>query len=293
MTMILSFIKKISLIILVGLSIHVYADNSYFHEDFGNSPFYNYIKNENKRVFLIKSEKENVSSLYRNPQFKDNFFSALYSDGAFVIYINKDRLSEECVLTFQFHDVKLCESEKLMSFVKKFVNDEKNQFYKYEKEFDYFLFYHEFSHLLINEKWGYKYHSEVEFLADLMALDMLWMFHNIDYREKVSLLRKNNFYFKSDLQYKYYMKYKGYNLKEMDSDFNIENWFSDIISFKKSSELSHGEKMLMLKEIKSTNNMIIEKIKEYSTEHKIQDLREYKRFFSMKLLTDESFKNQL
>ncbi len=49
----------------------------------------------------------------------------------------------------------------------------------------------------------------------------------------------------------------------------------------------------MFKEIKSTNDMIIEKMTEYSTEYKIQDLIEYKRFFSMKLLTDESFKSQL
>ena len=291
--MILSFIKKISLIILVSLSVHVHADNSYFHENFGNSPFYNYIKNENKRVFLIKSEKENINSIYRNPQFQNRFFSALYSDGAFVIYINKDRLSKECIFAFQIHDVKLCESEKLMSFVKKFVNNKKNQFYEYEKEFDYFLFYHEFSHLLINEKWGHKYHSEIEFLADLMALDMLWTFHGIDYREEITVLRKNNFYFKSDLQYKYYMKYKNYSLKEIDSNFNIEKWFSDIISFKELSELSRDEKILMLKKIESTNDMIIEKMTKYSTEYKIQDLREYKRFFSMKLLTDESFKNQL
>lgn len=291
--MILSFIKKVSFVFLITLSFQVFAESSYFHEDFLKSPFYKYIEDKNKKIVLITTERENISSLYRHPEFSNDFFSALYSDGAFVIYINENKLSEECVFVFQLHDVKSCESEKFMSFVKKFVNDKKNQFYEYEKKFDYFLFYHEFSHMLINEKWGHKYHLEIEFLADLMALDMLWTFHGIDYREEITVLRKNNFYFKSDLQYKYYMKYKNYSLKEIDSNFNIENWFSDIIFFKELSELSRNDKILMLKEIESANDMIIEKMTEYSSEYKIQDLREYKRFFSMKLLTDKSFKNQL
>lgn len=291
--MILSFIKKVSFVFLVTLSFQVFAENSYFHEDFLNSPFYKYIEDENRKIILITTKRENMNSLYRHPEFSNDFFSALYSDGAFVIYINKNKLSKKCTFSFQFHDLELCESKKFMNFLDKFVNSEQYTFYEYEKEFDYFLFYHEFSHSLIHEKWGVKYHSEVEFLADLMALDMLWMFHGVDYREEISFLRENNFYFKSDLQFKRHMKYKNYELKDFNSDFNIERWFSDILAFENLSTINKNEKIFMLDKINSTNDKIIEKMMEFSNEYKIQDLGKYRRFFSMKLSTDQSFKNQL
>ncbi len=291
--MILSFIKKVSLIILITLSFQVFAENSYFHEDFMNSPFYEYVKNENRRILLITTENMNLKSSYRHPEFNNDFFSALYSDGTFVIYINKNKLSKKCTFAFQFYDLEFCESKKFTDFVKKFVNEEEYEFYEYEKEFNYFLFYHEFFHLLINEKWGFKYHSDIEFLADLMALDMLWMFHGIDYRKEVSVLREKNFYFKSDLQFKRYMKYKNYDLKNLNSDFNVNVWFSDILSFSNSSILKEDEKILMLDKVKSTNQLIIEKMKEFSKQYSMRDLEKFRKFFLMKLSTDQSLENLL
>jgi hypothetical protein len=291
--MILSFIKKISALFLLTLSVQVFAENSYFHEDFIKSPFYNYIESKNKRLFLIKEESENLYSIYNNSKFNEMFFSVLYEDNSFVIYINNKMLKRDCVFAFQFYELSSCKDPNMMILINNFIKNNPDLLYEYEENFNYFLFYHEFSHLLIYEETGSLDFDKFEFLADLMALEMMWYFHEVDYREELFKIRKNSFYFKTDSQFKFYMKYLDYSLKFQKNSFNIEDWFSDILAFSEKIYLTTDDKKTIKEKSSELNKKISKELIDLNEEDKLKDLKEYYMYFRMKTSSDKSVLKRL
>lgn len=283
------FTKKFNLFFwFFLLTTPVDASEQYYSIDFFDSSVYDFIKNENN-IFLITKDDVNSKVPYGQEDFYKEFFSSLYQDGNFIIYMNEEFLNEKCINVFQFYDLKSCENMKFQKFLNNFIKENKTEFYEYENNFNYFVFYHELSHLLIYKKWGNKYNEDIEYLADLMSLDLIWMFHGVDYRENLYTIRKNQFYFKSRSDSKYFMKYLDYDINKSIKDLNVENWLQSVLVFSEKTFLSENERQQLKENLIEMNKKISRSIHNYTLDKNVSNIQEYFDFINRKTSTDSSF----
>jgi hypothetical protein len=282
---------KLFFVSLLFLSCNVVGELRY--PDFYESNVYEYLK-ENNKIYLIKDEITNSSTSYGQVDFKKDLFSSLFEDGSFVIYMNDKFLNKKCIDMFQFYHIKNCHDINYQKITNILTSYKDFTFYEYSYYFDYFVFYHELSHLIILKESDYKHASDLEFLADLMALDLLSYHHGVDFRKNLYLIRKNQFYFKSDLSSGKYNKYLKYKLNDnVLKNSKTVDWFRSVVKFNDENILSDAEKGEMEKELKKINEIIVSLI--FKKESIINDgsVANYYKYLNIKMNTDNYFINLL
>lgn len=213
----------------------------------GNVPdsFFEEFSLKKEKIFFIeKKEDLNKKSLYQGHQlFESEIMSQLYSNQDFIIYANKNLLNSNCYSFFALYSIKKCNSSIEDYFSENFEKVYGDLFSKEKLNngFGLFLKYHELAHFLIKNK-NLSY-AEQEIRSDLLALNLLWYYHEIDFRKEAWLMRKLNYMIKKDENRWYYNYLKNWDFKEKTGDNLItflESWI------KKNDHKEESEKVELI-----------------------------------------------